>query len=355
MEGKYRGINQKFFDIMVKIYRKRDLSSPLSEFLGVIILLVILWYGGKIVLNDNMSASVFIAFTLLFSQIITPAKSLSKAWYNVQKGAASADRLGEIINAEVSIKNKPNASMVSQFNHEIAFKDVWFKYDEEYVLKGINLSIKKGETVALVGPSGGGKSTLADLIPRFHDPVKGSVTMDGIDLMDLKIEGIRDQLGVVTQQSILFNETVLSNIAFGKDASLEEIQRAAKVANAHNFIDDLPEKYNTNIGDGGGKLSGGQKQRISIARAVLKNPPILILDEATSALDTQSEKLVQNALNNLMESRTSLVIAHRLSTIQKADKIVVVENGQIAEQGAHEELLSKKGAYFRLYQLQSFE
>lgn len=356
MEEKYESLNHDYFNLMVKMYRKRDLASPLSEFLGVSILVCILWFGGKIVLGGDMTASVFIAYTLVFSQIITPAKALSKAWYNVQKGAASADRIGEIINTPLTIKDAENPVELNGFNEKIEFKDLWFKYDKDYVLKGINLSINKGETVALVGASGGGKSTIADLIPRFHDSVKGELTIDGTPIKDISIKSLRQQLGVVTQQSILFNDTIENNIAFGADkVDQNAVTEAAKIANAHNFISDFPEGYKSNIGDGGGKLSGGQKQRISIARAVLKNPPILILDEATSALDTESEKLVQNALTNLMKNRTSLVIAHRLSTIQNADKIVVIEKGEIVEQGTHQELIAKDGAYKKLYQLQTFE
>lgn len=353
---KFHGLSTQYFNMMVKIYRKRDLASPLSEFFGIIILIVILWFGGKIVLNGGMSASVFITFTLVFSQIIAPAKGLSKAWYNVQKGAASADRLGEIINAKVTIKDSENAVDTGTFNDKIELKDVWFKYDKDFVLKGINLEIKKGETIALVGASGGGKSTLADLIPRFQDIDKGDLLFDGISIKNLTIKSVRNQLGVVTQQSILFNDTIFNNIAFGVDnVSLEDVEHAAKVANAHEFITGFPDGYQSNIGDGGSKLSGGQKQRISIARAVLKNPPILILDEATSALDTESEKLVQDALNNLMKNRTSLVIAHRLSTIKNATRIVVVDNGEISEIGTHNELMNKKGSYYKLSQLQSFE
>ena len=353
---KFQNLSTQYFDLMVRIYRKRDLASPLSEFFGIIILIVILWFGGKIVLNGGMSASVFITFTLVFSQIIAPAKGLSKAWYNVQKGAASADRLGEIINAEVTIKDSKNAIKAESFSQEINLKDIWFKYDKDYVLKGINLKIRKGEAIALVGASGGGKSTLADLIPRFHDIEKGEILIDGKSIKGLTIKSVRDQLGVVTQQSILFNDTIFNNIAFGVDkVSHEEVENAAKVANAHDFITGFPDGYQSNIGDGGSKLSGGQKQRISIARAVLKNPPILILDEATSALDTESEKLVQDALNNLMKNRTSLVIAHRLSTIKNATRIVVVENGEIIESGTHSELLLKEGNYHKLSQLQGFE
>ena len=354
--GKYHKHNTDYFDLMVKVYRKRDLASPLSEFLGIIILIIILWFGGKIVLEGDMSASVFITFVLVFSQIITPAKSLSKAWYNVQRGAASADRLGEIINAPVKIKDADNAENAKPFSRAISIKDVWFKYDKDFVLKGINLEIKKGETIALVGASGGGKSTLTDLLPRFHDTAKGEILIDGKSIKNLTINSVRDQLGVVTQQSILFNDSIFNNIAFGvENATQADVEKAARIANAHDFISAFPDGYNSNIGDGGSKLSGGQKQRISIARAVLKNPPILILDEATSALDTESERLVQDALNNLMKNRTSLVVAHRLSTIINATKIVVIENGEIIEMGTHADLIEQKGNYYRLSQLQSFK
>lgn len=352
---KFEGLNLKYFNLMVKMYRKRDLASPLSEFLGVTILVIILWFGGKIVLNGEMDPSQFIAFIMLFSQIISPAKSLAKAWYNVQKGAASADRLGELVNANNTIQNPEHPTELNTFNSEISYNNVSFKYNKEFVLNDISFSIKKGETIALVGASGGGKSTLADLLPRFYDTVKGGITIDGVNIKDMLLEQLRDLMGIVTQQSILFNDTVFNNIAFGSDhITQEEVETAAKIANAHDFIMELPNGYQTNIGDGGGKLSGGQKQRVSIARAVLKNPPILILDEATSALDTESEKLVQNALNNLMKNRTSLVIAHRLSTIQNAHKIIVMDAGRIAEAGTHEELLTQKGIYFKLCQLQSF-
>ena len=355
---KFEQINRSYFNLMVKLYRKRDLSSPLSEFMGVAILVVILWFGGRLVLDAGMSASVFIAYIMLFSQIITPAKSLSKAWYNVQKGAASADRLGEIMNAEETIQNKPNATTIKTFESSIEYRDVRFSYQNapEEAIKGINLRINKGETVALVGASGGGKSTLADLLPRFHDVTSGSILIDDQPITDVTIESLRNQMGIVTQQSILFNDTIFNNIAFGVENIPETaVIEAAKIANAHEFIDKLPEGYQTNIGDSGNKLSGGQKQRISIARAVLKNPAILILDEATSALDTESENLVQSALYNLMENRTSLVIAHRLSTIQHATRIVVIENGVIVENGTHDELIQLKGSYFKLHQLQSFK
>lgn len=356
MTGKFRKMNRAYFNLMVRMYRKRDLASPMSEFLGVLILVVILWFGGRIVLNEGMSASVFIAYIMLFSQIITPAKSFANAWYNIQRGAASADRIGEIMAAQNHITVKPNAPLPNGFQGRIAYENVSFKYEEEWVLRNVSFEMKRGEMVALVGASGGGKSTLADLLPRFHDPIEGRIAIDNKDLRDLDLKGVRHLMGIVTQQSILFNDTVYNNIAFGKSgASRAEVQEAARIANAHEFIEKLPLGYDTNIGDMGTKLSGGQKQRLSIARAVLKNPPILILDEATSALDTESEKLVQEALFNLMKNRTSLVIAHRLSTIQSADKIIVMEAGRIAESGTHLSLLEINGIYAKLCQLQRFD
>ncbi len=352
---KFEGLNLKYFNLMVKMYRKRDLASPMSEFLGVGILVIILWFGGQIVLDGEMDSSVFIAFIMLFSQIISPAKSLAKAWYNVQKGAASADRLGDLVNAKNVIEDIPNATVLNGFDNAIEYNSVSFKYDKDLVLKDVSFKIEKGKTVALVGASGGGKSTLADLLPRFYDPVKGAITIDEVAINLATVKSVRSLMGIVTQQSILFNDTIHNNIAFGaENVSEAEVIEAAKIANAHDFITQFPEGYQSNIGDGGGKLSGGQKQRISIARAILKNPPILILDEATSALDTESEQLVQTALNNLMKNRTSLVIAHRLSTIKSADKILVMDQGQIAEQGTHTELLALQGIYYNLCQLQSF-
>jgi len=352
---KFEGLNLKYFNLMVKMYRKRDLASPMSEFLGVGILVIILWFGGQIVLDGEMDSSVFIAFIMLFSQIISPAKSLAKAWYNVQKGAASADRLGDLVNAKNVIEDIPNATVLNGFDDAIEYNSVSFKYDKDLVLKDVSFKIEKGKTVALVGASGGGKSTLADLLPRFYDPVKGAIKIDEVAINLATVKSVRSLMGIVTQQSILFNDTIHNNIAFGaENVSEAEVIEAAKIANAHDFITQFPEGYQSNIGDGGGKLSGGQKQRISIARAILKNPPILILDEATSALDTESEQLVQTALNNLMKNRTSLVIAHRLSTIQSADKILVMDQGQIAEQGTHTELLALQGIYYNLCQLQSF-
>ena len=358
MRDKFDYANNRYRRLMVRMYNKRDLSSPLSEFLGVLVMVGIIWMGGSLILNGDSSldASQFIYYIAIFSQLIPPAKSVTQAYYNIKKGAASVDRINELMDAEETIREKDGALEQKTFEDRIEFKSLSFRYETEDVLKNINLTIKKGETIALVGPSGGGKSTLADLLPRFHDPVEGEVCLDGTTLKDIKVSNLRSLMGIVTQQSILFNDTIANNIAFGmKGVDRKEIENAARIANAHEFISQMENGYDTNIGDGGGKLSGGQRQRISIARAILKNPPILILDEATSALDTESEKLVQDALNKLMENRTSLVIAHRLSTIQNADRIVVIEAGEIKEEGSHEELLKIQGTYKKLYNLQSFE
>ncbi len=350
--------NELYRKLMIKLMRKKDLASPLSEFMGVIVMVVVIWFGGKLVLNNDadLSASTFIAYIALFSQLISPAKSFSSAYYHIQKGAASEERISEILKAENPIKEKPDAISKKEFNTRILYRNVWFKYQQEWVLKDVSIEIKKGQKIALVGASGGGKSTLADLLPRFYDVNKGAILIDDIDIRDLKIHDLRNLMGIVTQESILFNDTVFNNIAFGREnVSEEEVVRAAKIANAHDFIMQLEQGYQTNIGDRGNKLSGGQKQRISIARAVLKNPPILILDEATSALDTESEKQVQDALNKLMENRTSLVIAHRLSTIKNADLIYVIEKGRVLEKGSHEELIALNGIYKKLVDFQAFD
>ena len=345
-----------YYYLMNKVLRKNDLASPISEVMGSLVMAVIIWYGGSLVLEEgDFTAEKFIAYVLLFYQIIPPSKSLSRASYKIQQGNASSERVLELLDAENPIVDHPQAQSLAGFNEEIEFKNVSFSYQEHRILKNINLRVKKGQTVALVGQSGGGKTTLSNLVPRFYDINSGELTIDGIDIQKVKLHDLRSQLGIVTQETLLFNESVAYNIALGRpEASREEVMAAAKIANAHDFIETLPKGYDTNIGDAGGKLSGGQKQRLSIARAVLKNPPILILDEATSALDTESEKLVQDALFRLMENRTSLVIAHRLSTIQHADEILVINEGEIAEQGSHQELLAKQGIYHKLVEMQSF-
>ena len=339
--------------VNLSISRKNELSAPLSEFLGVIVISVILFYGGQLVMEGDMKASVFILFIGIYANMIQPAKSFSNGITSIQKGTISAERIFSIIDLEPAIKNKPDAIHLKAFNDCIEFVNVNFAYDKDHVLRNINLKIKKGTTIALVGPSGGGKSTLADLVPRFYDPAQGEVLLDGIPITDYEIESLRKQMGVVTQESILFNDTIFNNIAFGMENVREEdVIQAARVANAHDFIMQTDEGYQTTIGERGSKLSGGQRQRLSIARAVLKNPPILILDEATSALDSESERLVQDALNNLMKNRTSIVIAHRLSTIQHADEIAVIQNGQIIERGRHDELILQSGLYRKLTDIQ---
>lgn len=355
---KFDGVNEIYRNTMLRMFRKRDLASPLSEFLGALVMVCLLWFGGQMILDPDspFEADEFIAYIVIFSQLLNPAKSLSTAYYNIQKGAASTERVDAILQAENNIVDHINAQSKPSFEQSIEFKNLDFAYTDQLVLKNINLEIKKGQTIALVGPSGGGKSTMVDLIPRFYDAKNGEVNIDGTTVKNIKLKDLRALMGVVSQQSILFNDTVFNNIALGVEgASLESVKEAAKIANAHEFIEKLPEGYHTNIGDGGGKLSGGQKQRLSIARAVLKNPPIMILDEATSALDTESEKLVQDALYRLMENRTSIVIAHRLSTIQHADEIIVVSEGEIAERGTHDQLLAKNGVYKKLTELQTFD
>jgi len=350
--------NDKYTELMVKMYRKRDLASPVSEMLGILIMMFVIWYGGRLILTGQdgaLEASSFIVYILLFSQVIPSVKSFTVAMYNVQKGRASLDRIDKILLAEEVITDPKNPTQKDSFTTDIQYKNIRFKYQKDEVLKGVSLEIKKGQTIALVGPSGSGKSTIADLLPRFYDVNEGEIAIDGVPITNMKITDLRSLIGIVTQQSILFNDTIKGNILFGNpNASQTEIEEASKVANAHDFILKLPGGYDYNIGDGGAKLSGGQKQRLSIARAILNNPPILILDEATSSLDTESEKLVQEALDELMKSRTSIVIAHRLSTIVKADKIYVIEHGNIIEQGNHEQLIAGNNVYKKLYELQSF-
>jgi subfamily B ATP-binding cassette protein MsbA len=350
----FYGLIDEIFFIKNKILYKRDLASPLSESLGVIILCCVLWFGGKLVLNGEiLSGSSFIGYVALFSQIINPSKALSQAVYNVNRGIATLDRLNEILEAPVVVEEAKDPIELKGFNQSIEFKDVQFAYNDTIILNQINLHIQKGKTIALVGSSGAGKSTLADLVPRFHDVSGGSLLIDGKDIKAYSLHSLRQQISIVTQEPILFNDTIAANIALGKpDATLEEIKEAAKIANAYDFITKKEQGFNTMIGDRGSKLSGGERQRLTIARAVLKNPPILILDEATSALDTESEKLVQDAINNMMQHRTSIVIAHRLSTIRHADEIIVLQKGNIVERGNHDELLAQNGYYKKLIEMQ---
>jgi subfamily B ATP-binding cassette protein MsbA len=356
-KSRFDEVNESYFRLMRKLYKREYLSSPMSEFISLSVIAILLYVGGKLVLSDTdgMSGDLFIGYLVVFSQIIPPAKAFSDAIFKINKGAASIDRINDIMHAEVTITDKPDAMPLAEFKEKIEFKNVRFSYKDEEVIKGINLTIEKGQTVALVGPSGGGKSTLANLLGRFYDVASGEVCIDGKAITDYALLDVRAKMGVVTQDSILFNDSVSSNIALGfQNPDLAKVKEAALVANAEEFIKDLPDTYNFVVGDSGGKLSGGQKQRISIARAVYKNPPILILDEATSALDTKSEKLVQEAIFKLMKNRTSLVIAHRLSTIQNADLIAVVKDGEIAEQGTHSELMEKNGVYRSLVDMQQF-
>jgi ATP-binding cassette, subfamily B, bacterial MsbA len=344
--------------VNLSISRKNELASPLSEFMGVVVVAFILYYGGQSVMSGDgdLTPSSFIIFLTFYASMIQPAKNFSNGVTSLQKGVVSAERIFSIIDIQPAIQNKPNAIILPQFNQSLELKNVSFAYERELVLKNINLKIEKGKTIALVGPSGGGKSTLADLIPRFYDPTEGEVLLDGISLKDYELESLRKQMGIVTQESILFNDTIFNNIAFGlPNISEEAVIQAAKIANAHDFIIQTENGYQTLIGERGSKLSGGQRQRLSIARAVLKNPPILILDEATSALDSESEKLVQEALFNLMKNRTSIVIAHRLSTIQNADEIIVIQQGEIQERGTHQQLLKQDGTYRKLHDIQKKE
>ncbi len=360
-EGYFKSIFNDSIDRLLRlnnsIGKKNNLASPMSEFMGIVTIAVLLWYGGNLVLIDKtLNGALFIVYLGLAYNILTPAKAISKASYAVKNGLAAAERVFEILEVENTIVNKPNAVKKESFTEKISIENINFKYEAENVLKNFTLDVPKGKTVALVGQSGSGKSTIANLLTRFYDVQEGSVKIDGIDIKDMTLESLRDLMGLVTQDSILFNDSIKNNIRLGKqDATDEEIIDALKVANAYEFVAALPNGINTNIGDAGGKLSGGQKQRLSIARAVLKNPPIMILDEATSALDTESEKFVQVALENMMLNRTSIVIAHRLSTIQKADKIVVMHKGEIVEQGTHDELLTLNGTYSKLVMMQSFE
>lgn len=356
-QSKFRDTNQRLFKLSNSLINRMNLSSPLSEFLGISVFAVLLWYGGSLVLVEKqLNAAAFITFLGLAYGVLTPAKGISKALYSIKKGNAAAARILEVLETPNPIVDPVKPKKISAFNKGVRFNEVSFAYEDELVIDKLNLTIPKGSSVALVGPSGGGKSTIANLVPRFYDVNEGSISIDGTDIRQFTKNDLRSLMGIVTQDSILFNDTVANNLRIAKpDATEKELKNAAEIANALSFIEALPKGFDTSIGDQGNKLSGGQKQRLSIARAVLKNPEILILDEATSALDTESERLVQEALIKMMKSRTSLVIAHRLSTIQNADLIVVLQNGKIAEKGTHEELIAKKGTYKKLIELQSFQ
>jgi subfamily B ATP-binding cassette protein MsbA len=353
----FQNSTDKFFSLSNTIGNRQNLASPLSEFMGIMVIAVLLWFGGHMVLIEHtLNGAAFITYMGLAYNILTPAKSISKASYNIKRGNAAAERILEILEQENPIVNNENAIEKDTFESEISINNINFKYEDEYVLKDFSLEVKKGQTIALVGQSGSGKSTIANLLTRFYDINDGKIEIDSVAIKDMNLQSLRGLMGLVTQDSILFNDTIKANISLGKlDATDDEIIEALKIANAYEFVKDLPNGIYTNIGDSGNKLSGGQKQRLSIARAVLKNPPIMILDEATSALDTESEKFVQVALENMMQNRTSIVIAHRLSTIQKADKIVVLQKGKIVEQGNHDELISINGTYNKLVSMQSFE
>ena len=355
LKGKFLSVNNSLLTAKNKIGYRRDLASPLSEFLGVAIFCSILWFGGRLVLNKEIAleAAVFITYLGLFYNIINPAKSLSTSFSNMQKGYAAITRIEEILKTPVTVDDNPNGKKISSFNDKIEFRNVRFAYDDTVILDNVNLVVEKGKTIALVGSSGAGKSTLADLVPRFHDVTSGEVLIDGINIREYSLHSIRTLMSIVTQEPILFNDTIANNIKLGKEeATQDEIIQAAKVANAHYFIIQKEQGYDTNIGDRGTKLSGGERQRLTIARAVVKNPPILILDEATSSLDTESERLVQDAINNMMQNRTSIVIAHRLSTIRHADEIIVLQKGKIVERGTHEQLIVQNGFYRKLVEMQ---
>ena len=357
MINRFTRCSNELRDAVNKVAMRQALAHPMSEFLGTILIVSVLWFGGALILghNSSLTAPTFIFYMVILYSVINPLKDFAKAGYNIPKGLASMERVDKILKAENNIKEIPNPKPLTGMNDRIEFKDISFSYDgKREVLKHVNLTVPKGKTVALVGQSGSGKSTLVDLLPRYHDVQGGDITIDGTNIKDVRIADLRSLIGNVNQEAILFNDTFFNNIAFGvENATMEQVIEAAKIANAHDFIMDKPEGYNTNIGDRGGKLSGGQRQRVSIARAILKNPPILILDEATSALDTESERLVQEALERLMKTRTTIAIAHRLSTIKNADEICVLYEGEIVERGRHEELLELDGYYKRLNDMQA--
>lgn len=355
---KFEEQNNRYSKLMTKILRRKELAAPLTEIFGIFALVIIVIFGGHMVINGEIHPSILIGFVLLFARILAPMQSVTTAYYNLKKASAAAQRLYEILDAKEKIVEKPDAIEEIEFKDKISYKNVFFSYREEneenkMVLENINLEALHGQTIAIVGKSGSGKSTLIDLLPRFHDVIDGEITIDDVPIKDFNINSLRKIIGVVTQESILFNDTIFGNIAFGIDATIEQVQNAAKAANAHNFILNTPKGYYTNIGDRGLTLSGGERQRICIARAILKNPKILLLDEATSALDTESEKLVQESLHTLMKGRTTFVIAHRLSTIVNSDKIIVMDNGKIVEEGNHQSLLSQNGIYYKLIELQT--
>ena len=353
IERKFRRLDGRYSDIMRAIARRQQLASPMSEFLGIASLSFILVYGGNMILNGELTAAAFIAYLGAFSQVTRPARAIADAFGNINQGIAAGERILGMMDTAPAITDRPDAKSLDEFAEGIEFRNVSFSYEDKQVLGGISFTIPKGQTVALVGPSGGGKSTISDLIPRFYDPDSGAILVDGTDLRDYRVESVRAHMGIVAQETVLFNDTIEENIRMGNDtATPEEVAEAAKVANAYDFIMETEHGFQTNIGDRGMKLSGGQRQRLSIARAVLRNPDILILDEATSALDTESERLVQESLSSLLKGRTSLVIAHRLSTIQHADKIIVIEAGRIAEQGTHAELMALGGIYRKLIEMQ---
>lgn len=357
VKDRFHAENKFYSNLNRKMARRQQSASPVSQTLGVLVVVFILLYGGSMILsgNSDLEPGKFVIYLATFSQVMQPIKAITDSFSGIHSGIAAGERVLGLIDTKPELTNKPDAKVATDFTHRLKLNDVSFSYGDKEVLKNISLTIEKGKTVALVGPSGGGKSTLMDLIPRFHDPKTGSIEIDGMDYKDLTVESIRSKMGIVNQESFLFNDTIFNNIAFGKpDASEEEVMNAAKIANAHEFILNKEDGYQSNVGDRGNKLSGGQRQRICIARAVLANPPIMLLDEATSALDTESEKLVQDALNNLMQNRTSVVIAHRLSTIQQADLIVVIDKGQVTESGSHSELMAHNGLYKRLIDMQTF-